>query len=44
MKIREVKTYRLDAALAEPFAYSQAWYKRRGALMVEIVGEDGLSA
>jgi hypothetical protein len=22
MKIREVKTYRLDAALAEPFAYS----------------------
>ncbi len=31
MKIREVKTYRLDAALAEPFAYSQAWYERRGA-------------
>jgi D-galactarolactone cycloisomerase len=44
MKIREVKTYRLDAALAEPFAYSQAWYERRGALMVAIVGEDGLSA
>ena len=44
MKIREVKTYRLDAALAEPFAYSQAWYERRGALMAEIVGEDGLSA
>ena len=43
MKIREVKTYRLDAALAEPFAYSQAWYDRRGALLVEIVGEDGLS-
>jgi hypothetical protein len=34
---------RLDAALAEPFAYSQAWYDRRGALLVEIVGEDGLS-
>jgi D-galactarolactone cycloisomerase len=43
MKIREVKTYRLDAALAEPFAYSQAWYERRGAMLVEIVGEDGLS-
>jgi len=43
MKIREVKTYRLDAALAEPFAYSQAWYDRRGALLVEIVGEDGFS-
>jgi hypothetical protein len=34
---------RLDDALAEPFAYSQAWYDRRGALLVEIVGEDGLS-
>jgi hypothetical protein len=29
--------------LAEPFAYSQAWYDRRGALLIEIVGEDGLS-
>jgi D-galactarolactone cycloisomerase len=43
MKIRDVKTYRLDAALAEPFAYSQAWYDHRGALLVEIIGEDGLS-
>src|SRR5215813_5361757 len=43
MKIRDVKTYRLDTALAEPFAYSQAWYERRAALLVEIVGEDGLS-
>ena len=43
VKIRDVKTYRLDTALAEAFAYSQAWYERRGALLVEIVGEDGLS-
>jgi D-galactarolactone cycloisomerase len=43
MKIRDVKTYVLDAALAEPFAYSQAWYERRGACLVEIVGEDGNS-
>ena len=43
VKISDVKTYRLDTALAEPFAYSQAWYERRGALLVEIVGEDGLS-
>jgi D-galactarolactone cycloisomerase len=43
MKIRDIKTYRLDTALAEPFAYSQAWYARRGALLVEIVSEDGLS-
>ena len=41
MKIREVKTYRLDAAPAEPFTYSQARYDRRGILLVEIVGEPG---
>jgi hypothetical protein len=43
MKMRDVNTYRLEAALVEPFAYSQAWYERRGALLVEIVGDDGLS-
>ena len=43
MKIVDIKTYVLDAALAEPFAYSQAWYERRGACLVEIVGEDGNS-
>jgi D-galactarolactone cycloisomerase len=43
MKIRDVKTYRLDAALGEPFAYSQAWYEHRGALLVEIISDDGLS-
>jgi D-galactarolactone cycloisomerase len=43
IKITDIKTYVLEAALAEPFAYSQAWYERRGALLVEIVSEDGLS-
>src|SRR5258705_13999654 len=43
MKIRDVKTYVLETALTEPFAYSQAWYERRGACLVEIVGEDGNS-
>jgi D-galactarolactone cycloisomerase len=43
MKIRDVKTYVLETALTEPFAYSQAWYERRGACLVEIVGEDGTS-
>jgi D-galactarolactone cycloisomerase len=43
VKIRDVRTYVLEAALAEPFAYSQAWYERRGACLVEIVGEDGNS-
>jgi len=43
MKIRDVKTYVLEAPLTEPFAYSQAWYERRGACLVEIVAEDGTS-
>src|ERR1700722_539628 len=43
VKIRDVKVYVLDAPLAEPFAYSQAWYERRGACLVEIIGEDGNS-
>src|SRR5436309_481197 len=43
MKIRDIKTYVLEAALTEPFAYSQAWYERRGTCLVEIVGEDGNS-
>lgn len=43
MKITEVRTYVLEASLTEPFAYSQAWYERRGAMLVEVVGEDGSS-
>src|SRR6476660_2806193 len=43
MKIHDVKIYVLETALTEPFAYSQAWYERRGACLVEIVGEDGRS-
>jgi D-galactarolactone cycloisomerase len=41
MKIRDVRTHVLEAALGEPFAYSQAWYERRGAMLVEIEAEDG---
>lgn len=43
MKITDVRTYLLEAKLTEPFAYSQAWYERRGAMLVEVVGEDGNS-
>lgn len=42
-KIRDVKTYVLRAALDTPFAYSQAWYRARTALIVEVVSEDGVS-
>jgi hypothetical protein len=41
MKIREIKTYILDSALTESFAYSQAWYERRCALLVEIISDGG---
>ncbi len=37
VKITDVVCHVLEAALAEPFAYSQAWYERRGAMLVEVV-------
>ena len=43
MKIRDLRIHVLETALTEPFAYSQAWYERRGAMLVEIIGDDGLS-
>lgn len=42
-KIRDVKTYVLRADLETPFAYSQAWYRARTALIVEVVSDDGVS-
>jgi D-galactarolactone cycloisomerase len=41
-RIRSVTPHVLMADLAEPFAYSQAWYRRRGAMLVEVVTEDGI--
>jgi D-galactarolactone cycloisomerase len=41
--IRGVQPHVLMADLAEPFAYSQAWYRRRGAMLVEITTEDGIT-
>ncbi len=45
MKIRDVKTHHLRADLGEDqaFAYSQAWYSTRSAMLVEIVTDDGVS-
>ncbi|MCU0984645.1 MAG: mandelate racemase/muconate lactonizing enzyme family protein [Acetobacteraceae bacterium] len=40
--IRRVTPHVLMAALPEPFAYSQAWYRTRGAMLVEIETEDGV--
>jgi D-galactarolactone cycloisomerase len=41
--IREVRTHVLEARLKAPFAYSQAWYATRGAMLVEITTEDGVT-
>lgn len=43
LRIAAVRTHLLGAELAEPFAYSQAWYSRRTALIVEVVSEEGLA-
>jgi D-galactarolactone cycloisomerase len=43
MKIAAVETYLLSADLEAPFAYSQAWYATRTALIVEVVTDGGLS-
>jgi len=41
--IRAVVPHVLMADLDEPFAYSQAWYRKRGAMLVEITTEDGIT-
>src|SRR5512147_405412 len=41
--IRSVTPHVLMADLAEPFAYSQAWYRKRGAMLVEITTGDGIT-
>lgn len=45
MKIERIRTYHLRVELtpAEAFAYSQARYTARTAMLVEIVADDGRS-
>ena len=43
MKIRDVRTHVLQAALSQPFAYSRAWYDTRTAMLVEIETDTGLT-
>ena len=42
MKIIRVGTHVLEARLAQPFAYSRAWYDTRMAMIVEIETDTGL--
>ncbi len=41
-RIREVKAHILETPIEGVFAYSQAWYTRRSAMLVEITTEGGL--
>jgi D-galactarolactone cycloisomerase len=43
MKITDLRTHVLSAALSQPFAYSRAWYDTRTAMLVEIETDDGLT-
>jgi D-galactarolactone cycloisomerase len=42
MKITDVRTHVLEAALSQPFSYSRAWYSTRTSMIVEIVTDQGL--
>jgi D-galactarolactone cycloisomerase len=41
MKITNIRTHVLEAALSQPFAYSRAWYDKRMAMIVEIETDNG---
>ena len=43
MKIVDIRAWALASDLVEPFAFSQGWVRRRGATIVEVVTDAGLS-
>ncbi|MDH5286920.1 MAG: mandelate racemase/muconate lactonizing enzyme family protein [Betaproteobacteria bacterium] len=43
MKIADIRAWALSSDLAEPFAFSQGWVRRRAATIVEVVTDEGLS-
>jgi D-galactarolactone cycloisomerase len=43
LKIADIRVWALASDLAEPFAFSQGWVRRRGATIVEVVTDAGLS-
>ncbi|MEJ2176233.1 MAG: mandelate racemase/muconate lactonizing enzyme family protein, partial [bacterium] len=43
MRIADIKTTCLSTPLETPFAYSQGWVKQRGATLVEVITDTGLS-
>ena len=43
MKIADIRTYCLSTPLETPFAFSQGWVKSRGATLVEVITDGGVS-
>jgi len=43
LKIADIRAWALSSDLAEPFAFSQGWVRRRAATIVEVVTDEGLS-
>ena len=43
MKITDVKIYPMQTPLAQPFAFSQGWVASRGATLVEINTDEGIT-
>src|SRR4051794_35688111 len=43
VKIIDIKTWALRCPIAEPFAFSQGWVHERGATIVEVITDAGLS-
>lgn len=43
MKIVEINCFRLEAKCEKPFAYSRGWFDKRGAVLVEVTTDSGLT-
>jgi D-galactarolactone cycloisomerase len=43
MQITRLEIFLLEAALARPFAYSRSWFNRRGAVLIEITTDAGIT-
>ncbi|MEO8345605.1 MAG: mandelate racemase/muconate lactonizing enzyme family protein [Betaproteobacteria bacterium] len=43
MRIIEIKTHVLSTPLEEPFAFAMGWVKRRSAMIVEVLTDEGIT-
>src|SRR5215813_7533475 len=43
MRIVAIRSYMLQSALKQPFAFSQGWVAKRSATLVEVVTDGGIS-